>query len=91
MSTRLFFIVLSIVLSGQGLEECVEENTFEKTQVVEVVYEALISSETKKKIRKLSCQHSTAFLHSECELLHFVKEKTISNTPLYLQNRSFRL
>jgi len=90
MITRLFLIVFSIALSGQGLGECVEENTLEKTQALEVVYEDLTSSQTKKKIQKLACKYAPAFLPARRKLLHFVAERIHSQTPFYLQNRSIR-
>ena len=91
MTLRLFFIVLSIILSWQGLEGFVEENTIEKTQSVEVVHEESIISEAKKQSRKLPGKPATSFHSDGRRLPHFVKEKTISETPLYFQNRSIRI
>lgn len=90
MITRLFLIVLSIVLSGQSLEGWVEENTIEKTHGIEVVYEELISTaEAKKQSRKVS-KHPITFLSNGRKSIHFVKT-TIPQTQLYVQNRSLRI
>lgn len=92
MITRLFLIVLSIVLSGQSLEGCVEETSIEKAHGIEVVYEELIATvETKKQSRKIACKQPIASHIDGRKLVHPPNEKTISPAPLYVHYRSLRI
>ncbi len=87
MITRLFLIVLSIILSGQSLDECTEENTVERAESIEILYDGLITTEVRKQRKKLLCNSSILCYPKIKTTYHFVREETSSQSLLYLQHR----